>query len=92
MVDLEKAFLKFDDEYLESELDQRDDLCAFSLLDRLCPSTLGNIIEGSDNDTLFLNNDFCEELARNATEKDIQMLVRCGVIYDEKKKRLFMFV
>ena len=95
MVDLNSAFEKFDDEYLEfgrvvSPLHARPDISAFLLIDKLVPRAGKDIISAAEHDEFFIDCD-CDELAKAATEEDILTLVRCGVRYDDGCECLAMF-
>jgi len=84
MIDLEKTFDLFGDDFLKFEsvvnkLHTRPDLCAFLLLDKLVPST-SDMISGAGHDEIWLDTN-CEKLAETATTEDILTLVRCGVRY-----------
>lgn len=82
---LEAAFDKFEDEFLKFEridkpLSRRADLCAMLFLDRVMPpDALGvDIIAGAEHDEVYLCTD-PEDLAKEITEDDVKMLVRCGI-------------
>lgn len=92
-MDLEAAFEKFDDEFLQfSNISQprhaRPDIAAFILLDKLVPGTVG-MIAAAEHDEIYLDVD-PEKLAEVATEADILELVRCGVRFSDDG--LCMFV
>jgi len=96
-MDLNKTFEKFSKEYLQfknvtvtNKLHPRPDVCAFLLLDKLCPGE-EDMVSSAEHDEIWLNVD-CEKLAEVATEDGILMLVRCGVRYDEETGSLAMFV
>jgi len=86
MIDLEKTFEKYEDQYLETKnvtLDySRPDMCAFMLLDRLLGAKDTDMICGAAHDEIFLDVD-CERLAEVATEEDILTLIHCGVRYED---------
>lgn len=93
-IDLESTFEKFSNEYIkfervEGKLGARPDLCAFNLLDRLVPGKT-DIISAVEHDVFYLDIDL-EKLAEVATEDDILLLVRCGVMYDGEYDCLSMF-
>ena len=87
MIDIEKSFEKYSDEYLEFErvenkLSLRPDLCAFLLLDKLLPEPGKSIIGAVEHDEVYFNVDG-DKLEEVASDDDILTLVRCGVRYDE---------
>ena len=93
-IDLESTFEKFSDEYIqfervEGKLHARPDLCALTLLDLLVPGNT-DIISAAEHDVFYLDIDL-EKLAEVATEDDILLLVRCGVMYDGAYNCLSMF-
>ena len=95
MIDLQKTFEEFDDEYrnfdkVENALSARADLCALLLLDKLLPSDI-NIIDFAGGDEIAFDVD-CKKLAKVSTSQDILTLVRCGVRYDDDTGKLAMFV
>jgi hypothetical protein len=67
----------------------RSDLRAFTLLNKLVPGT-GDIIDAAEHDQIWLSVSL-EDLAKVATEEDVIVLVRCGVIIDENHDCLSMF-
>lgn len=94
-MELQAMFEKHEDEYLEfsrveEKLHPRPDLCAFLLLDSLLPGA-GDMVCAAEHEEIYLDVD-CDLLADVATEADILTLVRCGVRYDDGRKRLAMFV
>jgi hypothetical protein len=94
MVDLEKAFDKYANDYLkfddvENKLSQRADLHAFILLDKLCPDNT-DIVDSAEHDEFYLSID-CERLAKIITEEQVLELARCGVRYDDRFESLAMF-
>lgn len=95
MIDIEATFEKHDNEFLkfnmvENKLNQRPDICAFLLLDRLLPNDGHDMVCAAEHDEIFLDVD-CDKLAEVATEYDIIMLTRCGVHYDSDTNGLAMF-
>jgi hypothetical protein len=66
------------------------DIHAFLLLRALVQSH-NNIINEAVHDTIWLDVD-TDHLALVITEKQIDELVRCGVMYDPDADSLFMFV
>lgn len=79
-------------EYIEfhkvvNPLSTRPDLCAFLILDRLCPGT-SDLISASEHDTFYLDIDLDSLSA--ITDDDILTLVRCGVMYDDDLDSLYM--
>lgn len=96
MLDLKATFEKHEDEYsrfnnVENKASNRPDLCAFLTLDRLAPGKQGDIVTAAEHDEIWLDIDL-EDLAANATEDDILLLVRCGVRLDSDVESLAMFV
>lgn len=94
-MDIAATFEKFEDEYLKFErveqpMHPRPDICAFLLLDKLCPKPGSDLIAASEHDEFFLAVDF-DLLAEVATEDDIRTLVRCGVMYSEEYDYLSMY-
>lgn len=95
MIDIQKTFEKCQDNYLkfkdlENKLHSRPDICAFLLIDKLLPSN-NDIVSAAEHDVIYLDCDI-EELSKVATEEDILMLCKCGVIYDSDYDCLSMFV
>ena len=95
MINLEETFNKFDDQYIkfenaENKLHPRPDICAFLLLDKLCPNAGRDMVCSAEHDEIFLDVD-CEKLAEVATEDDILLLTQCGVRYDDETDTLAMF-
>jgi hypothetical protein len=93
MIDLEKTFNSFDNDFLEFELVEnklhpRADLCAFLLLDKLIPGT-ADMVSAGEHDEIWLDTD-CDKLAEIATEADILTLVRCGVRYGDGSLAMFV--
>jgi hypothetical protein len=96
MIDLYAVFEKFSDEYnefdrIENPLHRRPDVCAFLLLDRLCPDEGRDLVTAAERDIIYLGID-AEKLAEVATEDDVLMLSRCGVRYSSGYDCLSMFV
>ena len=95
MIDVEAMFEKHANEFLkfrrvENKLHARPDVCAFLLIDKLCPGT-EDIVVVAEHDQIFLSADV-EDLAKAATEEDIVTLIRCGVRIDDDNSGLAMFV
>jgi len=96
-MNIQETFDKFENEVgefknIKSPKHSRPDICAFLILDALCPvNSSQKIIASATHDEIFLQVN-CEELAAVATEEDILDLVRCGVLYSEIYDSLFMFV
>jgi hypothetical protein len=81
---------EYDDfDSIEEKPSKRTDLCAFLVLDRLCPDDLP-IICSARHDEIWLETGL-EELAKVATEDDVRLLVACGVRVDGSDS-LAMFV
>jgi hypothetical protein len=96
MINIEEVFNKFEDEFLKfdrvlDKLHPRKDVSAFILLDILVPNGNTDIISVLGYDRIYLDTD-CDKLSEEATEQDILMLIRCGVMYDSKYNCLSMFV
>lgn len=95
--DLEAEFAKY-----ENDIDilfknipkptthRRADMCAFHLLDCLCPSLVA-MISGAEHDKIWLSTD-CDRLAKVATEEQIKFLAQCGVFYEPMFNSLAIFV
>lgn len=84
----EEEFLKF--ERVEQKLNQRPDIHAFILLDRLLPDTR-DMVAAADHDEIYLQPS-PEELRKVATKDQLRDLHRCGVRYDATSESLVMFV
>ena len=96
MIDLYATFEKHNDEHIkfervENKLHSRPDICAFLLLDKLLPNDGRDIVSAASHDEIWLDVD-CDKLAEVATDDDILMLVRCGVMFDSSTDSLSMFV
>ncbi len=96
MINLAEAFEKFEDEYIAFEkvkdpIYPRPDICAFLMLDKLVPAKNRDMVCSASHDEIWLDVD-CEELAKVATEQDIETLVRCGIRYSDDEESLCMFV
>lgn len=98
-IDIEATFKKFDGEYIKFERienppSRSPDIVAFLLLDKLVPCKADtNIIRAVERGQFYmlhLRSDI-RKLADAASEADILMLVRCGVMYDEGAECLSMF-
>ncbi len=89
MIDVKEAFYKYRGEFLKGNI-KRPDLQALKILDGLVPGK-GNIIDAAEHDKIFLGIDI-KKLAQAATEDDIQLLVRCGVLYNTYYDSLYMLV
>lgn len=95
-MDLKQAFTELEDEYLkfdrvDNKLHSRPDMCAFILLDKLCPAKGCDIVGSAEHDEIWLDVD-CEKLAEVATKEDVLLLTRCGIMYDEEMGSLHVFV
>lgn len=73
---------------LKNKPNNRPDLCAMILLDKLVPSS-GYMISDADHDVIYFDINV-DELSQKASEEDILMLVGCGVQCDDDG--LFMYV
>ena len=96
MINLAEVFGKFEDEYLkfdrvENKLHPRPDICAWLMLDKLVVPKSRDMVCSAGHDEIWLDVD-CEELAKVATEQDIETLVRCGIRYSDDQESLCMFV
>jgi len=94
-INLAATFEKFDDEHIkferiENPLHPRPDICAFLLLDRLCPNPGRDIVCASEHDEFFIDVS-AEKLAEVASEDDVLTLVRCGVRFSDEYDCLCMF-
>ena len=96
-MNLRATFEKFNEHFLqfdaaENKLHHRPDICAFLLLDQLVLSDKHmDMIAEASHDKIWLDTD-CDKLGEVASEDDILMLVRCGVMYDDETESLSMFV
>ena len=93
MIDIQSAFDAAEEDFLKfnrvvDKLHTRPDICAFLLVDKLCPGE-DDMVSHAQHDEIFLTVD-PDALALVATEADILTLVRCGVRYSEDS--LCMFV
>lgn len=84
----DREFLKF--ERIESPLNNRPDLCAFLMLDKLIPGGTGDIIASAEHDEFYLNFD-CDAFNSAVTDEQLRDLVRCGIRYDAEYDSLCMF-
>lgn len=82
----ETDYIKFD--RVVNPPTMRPDLCAFLMLDRLCPGT-SDIVSAAEHDTFYLDINLDNLSA--ITDDDILTLVRCGVMYDDDLECLYMF-
>lgn len=75
--------------HIEKPLHKRPDLCAFLMLDQVCPGTSGMVTwAGHDEIALEVTP---EALSRAGVTKEfVTDLVRCGVHYDEDSLRMFV--
>lgn len=83
----------FDFEKADGKLHERKDLCAFLLLDKLCPVKKGDdtdMVAAAEHDQIYLEVE-PEDLAKAATRDDILLLKKCGVFYDDEIGSLSMF-
>lgn len=95
MSTLTKRFDQFNDEYIKfdqikNKLSNREDLHAFLLLDKLCPSN-NDMIYAAEHDIFYLDID-TEAFEAVVTDEQINELVSCGVWYDENEENLCMYV
>ena len=67
----------------------RADLCAFALLDKLCPGS-GDIVVGSEHDIIYLGVE-PEELAKVVSKDHLKALHAFGVLIDRGECGLCMF-
>jgi hypothetical protein len=92
--EFEKYFEDCNDDYLKIEeltislQTSRPDLCAFLLLDRLCPAST-DMVTSAGHDVIYLDIDI-DELLAVATDEDIKNLSRCGVHYEEESLALYV--
>lgn len=94
---IEERFEQFEADYLKfadiaNPLHRRADVCAFLMLDSLCPplDKGSDIIGSAGHDVIYLDVDL-DALADNITDEQIRALVRCGVSYDSEYDCLMMF-
>lgn len=94
---LEERFEQFEADYIKfadvvNPLHRRADICAFLMLDSLCPPLKkgSDIIACAEHDAIYLDVDL-DTLADNITDEQIRDLVRCGVMYDSENDGLMMF-
>jgi hypothetical protein len=85
----ESEFLKFHNVIGQRRLSERPDLCAFLLLNQLCPGS-ADIVGDAQHDIIHLSAD-PDKLMATASPDDILTLVRCGVIFDTETDSLAMF-
>jgi len=85
---IDAEFLKF--KRIENPSSAAQDLCAFLLLDRLCPGST-KIVAAAEHDVIYLSYDF-SDLKDCITEDDVIYLLRCGVWVDREIESLCMFV
>lgn len=77
--EFEDDFLKFDEIPEDQRPSNRPDLCAFLLLDKLCPSDIKmDMVSAAEHDEIYLAVSI-EDLVDKVTKEDILYLVRCGV-------------
>ena len=81
-------FAKF--ELVENKLSSRADLHGMMLLDRLDPGR-DYILAAAEHDQIWFGAD-PETVARNATEDDLLVLMRCGVLLADDGDSFSMFV
>lgn len=81
---MEKMFEEKNDLFLKNkEIQGRHDLVAFTLLDKLAPSKINeDMVCAAEHDEIFLSAD-PETFAANATEQDVETLIRCGIRYSD---------
>jgi len=100
LINLEEVFLKHSDKYTQfdgmdkdspNRLHSSPDICGFLILDRLAPITTWNTdrILLCNNSGAYLRVDL-EALVENATEQDIEDLLRCGIRYTIGYDRLYL--
>lgn len=95
-LELAKLFEKHNDAELlrfkriENPPSVAKDLCAFLLLDRLCPGNT-DIVAAAEHDVIYLSYDF-SDLKDCITEDDVIYLLRCGVCLDNDTDSLCMYV
>ncbi len=92
-----KLFEKHEGEYRQFErvqhpLSKRPDIHALMCLDLLFPSESGEsvMIGAVCNDGIYL--ELNKEQISSLSENQVIDLTRCGVIYDEERKLLMMYV
>ncbi len=65
----------------------RQDLCAFVKLNELVEG-MGDIVSAAEHDQIWLDVEL-EDLAKVATEKDIEFLCACGVFVEDESLSMF---
>lgn len=83
----DSIYLKFED--VKNKLSSRPDICAFILLNNLCPGT-ADMVCAAEHDEIFLDVSI-EELAKVITSEQVHDLVCCGVRINEYTDSLAMF-
>ena len=99
MIDLEKIFAKYKDEFLKFDRVQtpkhpRRDISAFILLHELAPpvdTIYDSIISSAEYHQIWFYVDI-NTVAKNAKEDQILTLIRCGVIFDTENNEFSMYV
>jgi hypothetical protein len=81
-------FLKF--ERIKNPPSTRPDICAFLLLDKLCPGS-GDIVEYAEHDQYWIDGEVCKRFKKVATMDDVVYLTRCGIVCDEEDDCLFSY-
>ena len=91
-----ERFNKFESDFLKTDgltvrLHPRKDLNAFLLLHQLAPEDNGgDMISNVHDEEIYLEVNVVT-LNKNASDEDIQNLVRCGVMYHAEYDCLYMF-
>ena len=83
----ETDYIKFD--RVVNPPSMRPDLCAFLILDRLCPGVT-DMVSAAEHDEIYLSPGI-DAISQGITDADILTLVRCGVMYHEEFECLYMF-
>ncbi len=84
----DSEYIKFD--RIEHPRSKRPDLCAFMMLDAICPGTR-DILGSAHHDEIFLSLEL-DDLAPRLTKETIVDLLRCGVRFATGCESLAMFV
>ena len=88
---LKVFFDEHDDEYLTAPMKTTSpDLTAFMLLDYLVPGQK-DMISSAEHDEFYLSV-IPEEVNAVATDEELLILIRCGVLYSAEYDSFMMFV
>lgn len=95
MINIKDTIEKYNDDHckfekVKNKLNNRPDLHAFLLLDKLLPENK-NMISAVSYDIIYLNIDI-KELSKKITEEQVHELVCCGIMYESSYDCLSKFV